>query len=216
MVVIGDGVELWWDRRGDGPAVLLVPGRGDASDLFPEEFTSTLTSRGFMVIRWDPRDTGLSGDGGSSYTVATIAADAIAVLDASGVRDAHVVGISMAGLVMLHLATRHSERVASLTFISAMSPDPGAGIGEDFFAALDSRDRVAELVGAMGETSQSDRAWAAEQVAAADRRAPHRPDAVARHQEAAFRLDWPTLEDQARVVAPALIVHGEGLVKDFV
>jgi 3-oxoadipate enol-lactonase len=203
-----DGVDLWWEREGDGPAVLPVPGRGDPSDLFPEDFTAGLLHRGLSVVRWDPRDTGLSGDGGSAYTVRTMADDAVAVLDAAGIGSAHVVGVSMAGLILTHLAVRHPERAASLTFVAAMSPEPAAGIGEDFFAALDGGDPVDGLVRAMGDTSADDRLWAAAQVAAAERRAPARPEAVDRHQEAAFRLDWPTPDDLASIMAPCLVVHG--------
>ena len=211
FVTTGDGVELWWQSEGSGPTVLLIPGRGDPTDLFPTEFSDALVAGGRSVLRWDPRDTGLSGDGGDTYTVATIAEDSIAVLDAAGVDAAHVVGISMAGLVMSYLVSRHADRVLSLTFIAAMSPDGDAGMGEDFFGAidLDPDDRVAGLVRAMGETTAEDRRWAAGLIAAGDRRAAHRPDAVVRHQEAAFRLDWPTVASLRSVEVPTRVFHGE-------
>jgi len=63
-----------------------------------------------------------------------------------GVEAAHVVGASMAGLLLTLLGVRHRRRVASLTFISTMSPDPDAGMGEDYFAALEGNDRVEDLV----------------------------------------------------------------------
>ncbi len=210
FVTTTDGVALWWEHDGTGPAVLLVPGRGDPTDLFPEEFSAALRSGGLSVLRWDPRDTGLSGDGGDDYTVATMADDAVAVLDAAKVAAAHVVGISMAGLVMTHLATRHAQCIRSVTYIAAMSPDPDAGMGEDFFRSLemDETDPVDELVHAMGETTHADRAWAADTIAAGERRAAPRPDAVRRHQEAAFRLDWPTMKTLDSVRIPTLVFHG--------
>ena len=54
FVTACDGVELWWEREGEGPAVLLVPGRGDPSDLFPELFTDRLQLHGLSIVRWDP------------------------------------------------------------------------------------------------------------------------------------------------------------------
>lgn len=211
FVTTGDGVELWWQMEGSGPTVLLIPGRGDPTDVFPAEFSDALVAGSLSVLRWDTRDTGLSGAGGDTYTVATIAEDSIAVLDAARVEAAHVVGISMAGLVMAHLVSRHADRVRSLTFIAAMSPDPNAGVGEDFFGAadLDPTDRVAGLVRAMGETTIADRQWAAAAIAAGDTRAAHRPDAVVLHQEAAFRLDWPTMASFRSVQVPTLVVHGQ-------
>lgn len=211
FVTTGDGVELWWELEGRGPPALLIPGRGDPTDLFPVEFSDALVTGGLSVLRWDPRDTGLSGEGGDSYTVGTLAEDSISVLDAAQVERAHIVGISMAGLVMSHLATRHADRVRSLTFIAAMSPDPDAGMGDDFFGALDldPDDRVAALVRAMGETSEADRQWAAAAIAKGDRRASPRPDAVARHQDAAFRLDWPTMASLRAARVPTTVFHGE-------
>ena len=201
-----DGVDLWWEREGDGPTVVLLPGSGDASDTFPRALAAALHDGGLSTLRYDPRDTGLSGDGGSTYTVRTMAEDARAVMDAAGVEAAHLVGLSMAGLMLVHLATVHPERVRSLVFVSAMSPDADAGMGPDFGQARE--DRVASVIAAMGDLSDADRAWAIEELAAADRRARFRADAADRHMEAAFRLGWPTLDDLASIDAPTVVVHG--------
>ena len=140
MMTTDDGVDLWWYRDGDGPVVLLIPGRGDSSDVYPTCFCDRLVAAGFSVLRFDPRDSGRSGDGGGTYTLVTMADDVAAVLDAAGIAAAHVVGLSMGGLILVDLAARRPGRVSSATFLSAMSPDPDAGFGEDFFAALDSGD----------------------------------------------------------------------------
>lgn len=71
---MGDGVELWWQGCDDGPVVLLVPGRGDSSDLDPPEFSDAPVAAGFAVLRFDLRDTGLSDDGGDGYPLADMAA----------------------------------------------------------------------------------------------------------------------------------------------
>jgi pimeloyl-ACP methyl ester carboxylesterase len=202
-----DDVRLWWERAGDGPVVLLVPGSGDCSDIFPGSFTRRLVDGGCSVLRFDQRDTGRSDDGGDEYTLRTMAEDTIAVLDAAGVERAHVVGISMAGMLMADVASTHPERVASLTFVSAMSPDPDAGMGPDFFATRDG-DRYETMLRAMGDTSEGDRAWLAELLRAADEHAPVRPEAVARHMAAAFRFGWIGPEVLASIRTPTTVVHG--------
>lgn len=202
-----DGVALWWERSGTGKCVLLVPGRGDSTDLFPDDFTDRLLVAGLSVLRVDLRDTGLPGDGGDTYTISTMADDLVAVLDAAAVPRAHVVSVSMGGLVTIDLRKRHPGRVRSLTFIAAMSPDPEAGVGPAFLAGLDG-DPLERLVTMMGVIDDNDRAWAEAEVRRAKRRAPVRPDAGVRHQEAAYRLGWPTLDDLAGIDVPAVVVHG--------
>ena len=208
MVRTDDGVDLWWEAAGAGPAVVLVPGRGDATDLYPRRFVEQLVAEGCTVVRYDPRDTGLSGAGGSTYSLTDMADDVVTVAAAAGVGPVHLVGVSMGGVILVDLCTRHPELMRSATFVSAMSPDPEAGMGEDFFAAIGA-DPLAATVRAMGVTDEDDRAWAGAEQAHAARRAPPRPGAAERHQEAAFRLGWPELARLAEIEVPALVVHGE-------
>ena len=121
-----DGVTLWWERLGAGPPVVLLPGRGDSSDLFPSLFVERLVSSGLSVVRMDPRDTGLSGDGGDEYTLSTMADDVVAVLGAAQIDGAHTVAVSMGGMITVDLVNRFPNRVRSSVFIAAMSA-PTAG-----------------------------------------------------------------------------------------
>ncbi len=208
----GDGVALWWELTGDdgpdhAPVVCLIPGRGDATDVYPTMLSDALLAAGCRVLRFDPRDTGLSGDGGSTYTLSTMADDVVAILDAADVRSAHMVGFSMGGLILVDLATRVPTRVASATFLSAMSPDPDGGFGEDFFADTAS-DPVEAMLRAMGSPSPADRDAVMAEAARAARRAPARPDAGARHQEAAMRFGWPEHDALHAIHVPTVIVHG--------
>lgn len=70
-------------------------------------------------------------------------------------------------------------------------------------------DQADGLLGAMSSWSESDRAWVRRELAQAADRAPNRPEAAERHNQAAFRGGWPELADLARITVPALIVHGE-------
>lgn len=204
-----DGVELWWEAEGAGPPVVLVPGRGDASDLFPRRFTDPLVACGLQVVRIDPRDTGLSDAGGDTYSLADMADDAVAVLDAAAGPGAaaHWVGVSMGGMQLVDIATRHVDRVASLTFIAGMSPDPDAGFGEAFFAELPD-DPVEVLVGALGEVTDDDVAWVRSEVAQAATRAPPRPGASDAHMTASMHFGWPTLDRLAEIHVPTIVAHG--------
>jgi len=111
------------------PVLLLVNGLGSQCINFKVEFCEKFVERGFRVVRFDNRDVGLSSHlkGGPKYTVADVAADGFAVLDAVGARTAHIAGWSMGGMIVQTMAIEHPERVLSMT--SVMSA-PGAIAGE--------------------------------------------------------------------------------------
>jgi pimeloyl-ACP methyl ester carboxylesterase len=130
--------------REEDPPVLLVMGLGVQMIGWDEAFCRQLADRGYLVIRFDNRDTGLSthlhdapppdvfaayaGDHSSvSYTLEDMADDAAGLLDALGLDSAHVVGVSMGGMIAQALAIRHPGRVRSLTSIMSTTGDPSVG-----------------------------------------------------------------------------------------
>jgi pimeloyl-ACP methyl ester carboxylesterase len=121
-------------RPGD-PAVLRIMGLMASMLWWPEAFCERLALAGRFVIRYDNRDTGRSTwdePGKPGYTVDDLARDAVAVLDGYGIERAHVVGMSLGGIVGQLVALDHPKRVASVTAISTTAvggvdaelPDP--------------------------------------------------------------------------------------------
>ncbi|MFL5826428.1 MAG: alpha/beta fold hydrolase [Thermoleophilaceae bacterium] len=139
-------VELCFETLGDpaDPAVLLVMGLGMQMVGWPAEFCEGLVERGFFLIRYDNRDTGRSTHfvdtppptswelvsrrpRNLAYTLADLADDGVALLDHLGIQRAHVVGVSMGGMIAQVLAGRHPGRVASLASIMSMTGSRIAG-----------------------------------------------------------------------------------------
>jgi pimeloyl-ACP methyl ester carboxylesterase len=128
----------------DGRPLLLVQGLGAQLTSIEDGFCRELAGRGFLVIRYDNRDAGLStwfdeagpvnlaaiwgGDHASlAYTLEDMADDAAAVLDAAGAAAAHVAGISLGGMIAQLLATRYPDRVLSLASIMSTTGDRAVG-----------------------------------------------------------------------------------------
>ena len=121
-------VEIEYETFGwtSSPAILLINGLGSQMTRWPEAFCEKLVAKGYRAIRLDNRDTGLSTWPTEKYTLSDMAADAIAVLDAAGVKKAHAAGVSMGGMIVQLLAIEHPDRVLSLTSIMSTSGAPDA------------------------------------------------------------------------------------------
>jgi 3-oxoadipate enol-lactonase len=98
------------------PWLVLIQGMG--FDRFGWEPVLRRLRRHFRLVLVDNRGSGRSDLPASSFGVADMAADIVAVLDAAGVRRAHVMGASLGGMVAQELAVNHSERVEDLVLVS--------------------------------------------------------------------------------------------------
>ena len=138
-----NGITIEYESRGDGDPLLLVMGLGGQLTDWPEEVVDRLVDAGFRVITFDNRDIGLSTEftweaksqvravlrsmarrkAKSEYILTDMAADAVGLLDALGIGSAHVVGISMGGMIAQTIAIEHAARVRSLTSIMSNTGD---------------------------------------------------------------------------------------------
>jgi pimeloyl-ACP methyl ester carboxylesterase len=133
-----NGIEICYDTIGDpsDPSMLLVMGLGSQLIHWDAEFCRGLAARGFHVVRFDNRDVGLSshldarvdllavmnarGRGAVPrvpYLLSDMAADAVGLLDHLGVEQAHLVGVSLGGMIAQTIAIAHPERVRTLTSV---------------------------------------------------------------------------------------------------
>lgn len=141
-----NGIEIEYDTFGSpaDPALLLVHGLSMQLTGWETDFCEQLAGRGFHVIRYDNRDVGLSThfDGASApdlgallsgdtsgvpYLLADMADDAAGLLDALGIRAAHVMGVSMGGMILQEILLRHPERVLSACSIMSTTGAPDVG-----------------------------------------------------------------------------------------
>jgi pimeloyl-ACP methyl ester carboxylesterase len=116
-----DGAEIAWYDEGSGTPVLLIMGLAYPAAAWFRQVPALAAKH--RVLRVDNRGAGATGlVAGAPYTVETMAEDCLAVMDQAGVDKAHVVGISMGGLMAQELGLTHAHRVQSLTL---MATHPG-------------------------------------------------------------------------------------------
>src|SRR6186713_2913085 len=137
-----NGIDIEYEAIGERshPALLLIMGLGAQLIHWPDAFCQGLAARGFHVVRFDNRDSGLSTSRASwgrpdlavvvrqvmmgeradvPYRLDDMAADAVGLLDALGIGRAHIVGASMGGSIAQLVAGHYQERTRSL--VSMMS-----------------------------------------------------------------------------------------------
>ncbi len=214
-------VELEYQTFGDDgrETVLLVNGLGSQMTRWPEAFCEKLVARGYRVIRFDNRDTGLSTWLTGRYALKDMAADGVAVLDAAGVARAHIAGVSMGGMIVQRMAIDHPGRVLSMTSImSAPSGDvvatpeamavisnPPPSPEADYEAFVAHGMKNARTIGSPGYPWTD--AELRERVIAEHRRA-FNPAGVGR-QRAAIGADGDRTAELRGLKVPTVVLHGE-------
>ena len=239
---IANGIRITYEDKGprDAPVILLVMGLGGQLTLWPDEFVDALNERGFRTIRYDNRDVGLSTrfDAAgvpnikwmvvksvlglpvrSAYTLADMAADGMALLDHLAVERAHIVGVSMGGMISQHIAARYPDRVLSLTSVMSttgnrrlprsdkeamrvLTSRPMGGAPEDMIAFSV---RAARVIGSPAYPADEDRL---QRRVRADFERGWYPQGVAR-QMAAIVADGDRRAMLKSIRAPTLVIHGE-------
>ena len=119
------GIELYYERTGDGEPLLLIQGMSGTHHAWGRPFLTAL-EQSFECIVFDNRGVGGSSITEEPFTIAELAADSDGLLDALAIDRAHVLGISMGGMVAQQLALAHPERLLSLTLGCTYCGGPGS------------------------------------------------------------------------------------------
>lgn len=237
-----NGITLHYDEHGDpaAPPIVLIMGLSLQMIAWPDSMCADLASRGFRVIRFDNRDIGLSTKlhGASTPTVADFAAlflakralpdsrvayripdlanDVLGLLDALDLESAHVVGLSMGGMIAQELTIRAPSRVRSLVSMHSSALEPGlplptAEARKVLFQSppRDREDAIArgvEVFRVIGSPAHFDPARTRAHTERAYDRSSYRLGVV--RQLAAILASEPRHERLRRTDVPASVVHG--------
>ncbi len=206
-------MELHHVRRGEGEPLLLVQGMSGTHLSWGEPFLSAL-ERDFALVAYDHRGIGESGRLDGDFTIADLADDAARLLDRLGLGAAHVLGVSMGGMVAQELALRHPARVRTLTLGCTYSGGSGSALTDPAIfqrltASWQSGDRERILraaweINVSAGFAGNDEAWTAFRDAAL---ALPVPITVVMAQLRAIS-GHDTSERLREIAAPTLVIHG--------
>ncbi|MCY3850720.1 MAG: alpha/beta hydrolase [Acidimicrobiaceae bacterium] len=235
-VEVSNGITIEYDLRGEGEPILFVMGLGGQLIDWPEEFVDLFADRGYRVIRFDNRDAGLSSQAdweppsihksmmsmlsrrplrGVGYTVEDMAVDAAQLLGVLNIDSAHVVGISMGGMIAQAMAVNHPNKVRSLCSIASKPGDRrSGGIALSLIRKLRKRPEPT-IENAVDESVRMFRAISGDHFdaerhrlnATASVQRSFTPTGAAR-QAAAIGASPDRTKRLAQVTVPTLVVHG--------
>jgi pimeloyl-ACP methyl ester carboxylesterase len=205
-------LEIWVEQRGDGPDVLLIAGLGDPVESWEAQLAG-LSDR-YRLTAYDNRGMGRTALPDTPFSVATMADDAAAVLAATGVPAAHVLGFSGGSVIAQELALRHPELVRSLVLVGTWARAdvygrammdhwrwlPDAAPGErEFFEAffLWIYTRRAHENGMVAQIIEDTLAF------------PHKASAEAIQRALTAYREVDTLDRLGDIAVPALVLTGE-------
>jgi pimeloyl-ACP methyl ester carboxylesterase len=232
-------VELYYETFGhpQNPALLMVNGLGSQCINYRTEWCEQFADRGFFAIRFDNRDVGLStkfdhvtpdfpgtlrtlSEGHApdvAYRLSDMAGDAVAVLDALGIAQAHVMGVSMGGMIVQQLAIEHADRLLSMTSVMSTTGERDVGqASPEAFAILTGRpatDRESAIerhlagIAVFGSPAHYDETRHRQYAAEAFDRC-FNPAGVAR-QMIGIVASGPRGDALRAVQVPTLVLHGD-------
>ena len=123
-ILTANGIDIAYDVTGDASeTVVLISGLGDEKESWALQ-TNDLVAAGYRVVSFDNRGVGGSDKPAGPYTIGAMAADAKAVVDALSLRDFHLVGYSMGGMIAQEYALAHGADLRSLSLVSTYA-EPG-------------------------------------------------------------------------------------------
>lgn len=238
FATVPSGATICFREAGNAtdPALMLIAGLGEDINAWGDDFVTALVTAGFRVITMDNRDVGQSTFMANpvpatwrqvfarprkdAYALSDMAADAVGVLDHLGVRQAHLVGRSMGGMIAQTVAATVPDRVLSLT--SIYSTTGAKKVGQPalstmaILCAAPPRDRSAAIrahlriirhvagtaypIDTDAETAIAARAW--------DRSAGDTAAGAAR-QIQAIQASGDRTAQLRKITAPTLVINGD-------
>ena len=212
--VRANGQELYFEIHGQGAPLVLIMGIGYDARLWTLAQVPALSQR-FRIVIFDNRDVGRSAAASGPYTIADMASDVAGLMDALHIERAHVLGLSMGGMIAQEFALRHATRLHRLV-LSGCGAAPARVTFDPIrtWNWVKGNDRSGEVFACQQFTWLFSQAFlrnkdAVQQTIAFLTSNPNPIGAEAYDRQARAYLTHDALDRLAGVTAPTLVIVGE-------
>jgi 3-oxoadipate enol-lactonase len=212
--VHANGQQLYYEVHGNGPPLVLVMGIGYDSSLWTLAQVPALSTQ-FQVVLVDNRDAGRSSKVSHPYRIADMADDLDGLLDALGIPQCHLLGLSMGGMIAQEFALRHADRLDRLVLTGTGAAPARAAVDPiEIWSWVKANDGTGKVFGGQQFVSLFSTAFLRNHHAVHDTAEllasnpyPMSHKAYARQADAYRRFD--ALDRLGAITAPTLVVVGE-------
>ena len=190
------GTKIYWDEQGQGLPILLIMGLGWASPLWYRARPALAAS--YRTVAFDNRGVGRTDVPPGPYSIALMASDAAAVLDAAGIPRAHIFGVSMGGMIAQEFTLQYPGRVPSLSLGCTAAGGPHAvkadadefneSINPFIYDPLTPHERIEEDMAVRKKWFLTEQGYMAQLQAI---------------------LAWEAYSRLPRIAVPTLVIHGQ-------
>lgn len=207
--VQNQGARIYWDEQGEGEPLLLIMGLGYPSAMWHR--SRPVLAKQYRTIALDNRGSGLSDAPPGPYAMTLMASDAAVVLDAAGVDQAHVYGISMGGMIAQEFALQHPARVRSLILgCTAAGGSTAVRAEAEVNRVLMARDLTPEQMAQAMRQYTYDPDTPFERVEEdMEIRRQWFPKPQGHAAQLQGILAWESYSRLSQITAPTLVIHGE-------
>jgi pimeloyl-ACP methyl ester carboxylesterase len=207
-----NGIGLAYEVRGGGAPLVMIHGAQGDQSMF--DGLATTFAKQFRVLTFDQRGSGLSDKPDMDYSIAMFADDTAALMDQAGFSAAHIIGVSMGGMIALEFALNHARRVRSLV-LGCTTPGGPRAIkigGNGLAAAYSTQPMSAEERGRALAEAAFTKGYLARHpeiissMIEGRRQRPLDPVALGHRMKAAFKHD--VYDRLPKIAAPTLVITG--------
>ena len=207
-----ENLNVYYEIIGHGPPLVMIRGVGSNVDHWYEQVP--VLSRKYQLLVFDNRGIARSSDPGGSFSTKDMAADTVALMEAVGIKKAHVLGYSMGGMIAQELALAYPDKISGLILVAT---DCGISL------RIEARPEYSRLFTEMIRLGTNEAKTAAAGCLFANQTFESRPDIMQRYAEVSLRFPAPqrTLERQweaitrhdacsrlQNITAPTLVITG--------
>jgi len=211
--IVQDNRRIYYESHGEGDPLVLIRGLGSNADHWYAQMPDL--SKHYRVITFDNRGIARSTDPGGPFTIPDMAEDTIRLMNALGIKLAHVLGLSLGGMIAQEMAIRHPQRIKGLILVVTLCGGQHQVVAEDAVREKLQRMVVEDSVDAkimaldvfFAPRTIKERPQVLQAYAEVSMKYPAGMEILQRQWEAASRHD--TYDRLDRIKAPTLVLTGE-------